>query len=357
MLADSVDMAAELLIPVWRIAAYVSMTLSIVASAWLLRACWRLPNQLFSRQLWHLAAADLAFSIVDPVFELGEREIWRSKDPPSYDAASRSTLHFFLVCICLVELEIAAGIAASALHSVAHQKKLARILPCNWLIATVCAVVDYVTQTDDNLDGNVAGGSPVMAVVMCTTFVLSVVLYIIAVLAVLHTPSPSAVIRRASTRALAYPPTFFITMLPVLLVYMNIVPSSSDSGFLDWCYPCAYSNGFVNAAVYGLQRRNICRRRMVTSPALERVPWERHPSPSFHVGFGAESCVSPYASPTITTATHPSEHSDNEGRLWAPFIATEDSVSTRSCTSAVLSSTRASGSLAPDCPDAGGVYA
>merc|ERR1711920_1193173 len=121
-----------------------------------------------------------------------------------------------------------------------------------------------------------------------------------------------------------------------------------------WCYPCAYSNGFVNAVVYGMQKRSICRRcRSGARPSLHRAPssWERHTSPSFHVGFGPESCVSPF-SPTITTVTQPSEHSEQEERLWAPFIAAEDGVSATSSTnagsSAAQTSTRASETAVPE---------
>merc|ERR1712066_285401 len=100
---------------------------------------------------------------------------------------------------------------------------------------------------------------------------------------------------------------------------MNIIPCSYDNTVFNWCLPCMYSNGFVNALVYGLQNKKVCskRRVLVNGDALQAPAPAL--SPSFHVGFGPESCVSPQE--TIMSCTHPSLESENEERvLWTQYI-------------------------------------
>lgn len=291
---------------------------SCLASAWLLCACWRSRHNLVTLQLWHLALADLGQSVVDPIYEICLATIWSSdsSNPPKmFTDISRTAAHFFLVSVCVVEVEIAAGIATSALHSTRASKSLARLLPWNWALSIMCAVLDFMTMhtkiiPDSHHD--VAGSSPVVAVIVCVSFFLSFVLYIIAVVAVTCIPSPSLVVGRASFRALAYPFGFMATLFPVTAIYMGIVPNACYMVWLKWAYPCLYSNGLVNATVYGLQTRFVALRRhdATEPPKIAEPRRDRVACGSFHVGFGEESLVSAEG-----VAAAPLQHHDNMEQL------------------------------------------
>ncbi|CAE7200917.1 unnamed protein product, partial [Symbiodinium pilosum] len=60
--------------------------------------------------------------------------------------------------------------------------------------------------------------------VLFANFVCTLCMYLTSLAAVLRTPSPSAVVRRASWRALAYPCGFLITAFPEWLLYARVIP-------------------------------------------------------------------------------------------------------------------------------------
>lgn len=176
----------------------------------------------------------------------------------------------------------------SALRWQRCPRVLARSLIISWMLAALIEVIDAVSARGD-LDHFAAA----VAVVLCTTFLLSLLMYVISMLAVLWTPSPSAVVRRASQRALAFPCSFLITVFPQWLLYIGMMPK--HHWFRHVATLAVYSNGWVNSAVYSWQNRHICgvdwrRVQRVGRHSQENGRSSRSSlGQSFHVGFGRVS--------------------------------------------------------------------
>ena len=79
-----------------------------------------------------------------------------------------------------------------------------------------------------------------VALVLCSSFVSSLFMYLVSILAVLWTPSPSTVVRRASWRALSFPFGFLLTVFPQWLVYTGL---KHDPVFGHLATLAVYSNG------------------------------------------------------------------------------------------------------------------
>lgn len=265
---------------VWLGVRLATLFCSVCGSCWLLRAAWK-PSYLFTRQLRHLAVADLGLSLVAPGYELG---LWLR----NITFISQCLFRFFLCTGCFIETEIAAGVMCSALRWQRCPRVLARSLIISWMLAALIEVIDAVSARGD-LDHFAAA----VAVVLCTTFLLSLLMYVISMLAVLWTPSPSAVVRRASQRALAFPCSFLITVFPQWLLYIGMMPK--HHWFRHVATLAVYSNGWVNSAVYSWQNRHICgvdwrRVQRVGRHSQENGRSSRSSlGQSFHVGFGRVS--------------------------------------------------------------------
>jgi len=217
------------------------------------------------------------------------------------------------------------GIMACSMRSLRGVEQLGSLLPFVWLIAGASAAISIPLQqvsmmTGLSIDGSrwndVYGVAPVMAWIIGICFVVAVALHVAAVAMIGCTTSPSSVVRQAFKRAFCFPIIFLITVLPVWLTYASFVTSPL---FVEWSAVCIYSNGWVNALVYGCQRARNLRSSAVhertisadalqgsgaagtpvqanapTRPGGECPPFRRQMSPgSFHVGFGRVSCVSP----------------------------------------------------------------
>lgn len=294
---------------------------------WALRV---LPSHLFNRQLWHLAVADIGLSAVYPLFQTMLATTWRGKQVSRMSARSfRMALHFWLFVVCLVEMQIAAGVATCAWHSPKGLGWLARALPFTWLLASGCAGLDMWLMDLDVAAAaggqyDIAGGAPVVAVVVGICFLGSVLLHAAAVVGVVRKPTPNAVIRRASMRALVFPCNFLITIFPAWIHYVT-----NDEFSVYWWLQLSgilmYSNGLVNAAVYGLQNRRIC--RCPCGAAVDSAGGNRLGGP-FIVAFGGESHLSAPNGSTMTStrasaASGVAPHgtlADPDHELWGAFI-------------------------------------
>lgn len=262
-------------------------------SSWLLRATCKQPTiYLFNCQLRHLAFADLCLSLVDPGYELAVWAIWPvgAGLPPLFNICCRGLFHALLCVVCFVEAQIAAGVLGSALHSQRCFSLLAKLLVFAWPAAAAVGAVDAVAMHLHTEGQRAFGFTKVLEVVLFTNFLLTLLMYLTSLVAVMRTPSPSAVVRRASLRALAYPCGFLITAFPDWLLYIRVIPENLWSGRLASL--AMYSNGWVNAAVYGCQNRHLCPGSRRTTPGLT-LQGRRGSSPSsplpllpsFHVGF------------------------------------------------------------------------
>ncbi|CAE8724876.1 unnamed protein product [Polarella glacialis] len=305
--------------PLGTVSHSVTCALGILGSAWLLRASWSLPPYLFNRQLRHLAAADLGLMLVDPTYELIIALCWpgKSQMPEPFVVTSRSLIHFFLFVVCIVETQIAAGVFASALHWRTWPRWLTRMLPFTWLVSAALAALDVMTMRTDVAGKDIGGAAWLVATVLGFAFLLSLFLYVATIMAVLWTPSPSAVVRRASRRALAFPCSFLATVLLPWLVYSGVVTSQSNSWMWHLAMLSLHCNGWVNAMVYGWQNRHICPGRgrpsdlRVGRSSLRRLGQQPFLAQSvdsvlssFHVGFGCESWVSAGTSLSASTLSH-----------------------------------------------------
>eukprot|EP00931_Biecheleriopsis_adriatica_P078180 TRINITY_DN51647_c0_g1_i1.p1 TRINITY_DN51647_c0_g1~~TRINITY_DN51647_c0_g1_i1.p1 ORF type:complete len:592 (+),score=88.50 TRINITY_DN51647_c0_g1_i1:57-1832(+) len=271
----------------------VTLAASAIGSCWLIRASWNLPPHLFNRQLRHLAAADLGMTLVDPCFELFIALLWSKEAhlPKAFAIGMRSLMHFFLFVVCAVETQIAAGVLSSSLRWQQCPRYLAAVLPFTWPVAVMFAACDAVTMATDIYGHDVAGSALATAIVICASFILSLLFYGASIVAVLWTPSPSAVVRRASRRALAFPCSFLATMFLPCLMYLGVIKGDVLCMIAVFTMYCI---GWVNAAVYGLQNRRLCRGMGASRQQPARCPEviAADISTSFHVGFSTESCRS-----------------------------------------------------------------
>ncbi|CAE7259055.1 unnamed protein product [Symbiodinium sp. KB8] len=278
---------------VWLVLRLAALGASVLGSSWLLRATCKQPTvYLFNCQLRHLALADLCLSLVDPGYELAVWAIWPvgAGLPPLFNICCRGLFHALLCVVCFVEAQIAAGVMGSALHSQRCFSLLAKLLVFAWPAAAAVGAVDAVAMHLHTEGQRAFGFTKVLEVVLFTNFLLTLLMYLTSLVAVLRTPSPSAVVRRASLRALAYPCGFLITAFPDWLLYIRVIPENVWSGRLASL--AMYSNGWVNAAVYGCQNRHLCPGSRLTTPGLA-LQGRRGSSPSsplpllpsFHVGF------------------------------------------------------------------------
>lgn len=305
-------------VPMWLYAIYYTPIVgSVLGSGWMLRATAMVPPHLFSRQLWHLALADLLMSLGPPVFAMVVPLLGRI-DPQVCNSLDdncmgvhlyRTATHYLHFTSCLIEAQVAAGVYACATRQTWHGV-LGKLLRYTWVFAVPLAIVDFWIMTVSTADQSifVVGPAPVAAVVCAVSFTVSTLFYIFTVKAVLLTPSPSAVVRRASRRALAYPLSFILTELPPCLQWMGVLQSAKSNMVLAMVVDMFfYSNGWLDATVYSIQNRHLCGlrptsvRTRFTSPLDEsNIPssasWRVRPGASgvlsFHVGFGAESCRS-----------------------------------------------------------------
>ncbi|CAE7457637.1 unnamed protein product [Symbiodinium sp. CCMP2456] len=278
---------------VWLVLRLAALGGSVLGSSWLLRATCKQPTiYLFNCQLRHLALADLCLSLVDPGYELAVWAIWPvgAGLPPLFNICCRGLFHALLCVVCFVEAQIAAGVLGSALHSQRCFSLLAKLLAFAWPAAAAVGAVDAVAMHLHTEGQRAFGFTKVLEVVLFTNFLLTLLMYLTSLVAVMRTPSPSAVVRRASLRALAYPCGFLITAFPDWLLYIRVIPENLWSGRLATL--AMYSNGWVNAAVYGCQNRLCSPGSRRTTPGLA-LQGRRGSSPSsplpllpsFHVGF------------------------------------------------------------------------
>ncbi|CAJ1409339.1 unnamed protein product [Effrenium voratum] len=270
---------------VWVMLRFALLFCSVVGSCWLLRAAWK-PCYLFTRQLRHLAIADLGLALAAPGCELGLM-IWAQCGLPDLSLFSRCLFRSFLCAGTLVETQIAAGVMCSALRWQSF-RALARLLPFTWFFAALVGAGDACSMRGSGHFSD-DGFAKVIALVMCVNFLLALLMYVTSIVAVLWTPAPSAVVRRASWRALAFPCGFMVTGFPQMLLYIGVFPQ--HGWFRHFATLAVYSNGWINAAVYSWQNRHLCgagiaRRAEQNSCSL---------APSFHVGFGRESRLFPQA--------------------------------------------------------------
>ncbi|CAE7257665.1 unnamed protein product, partial [Symbiodinium microadriaticum] len=320
---------------VWLVLRLAALGASVLGSSWLLRATCKQPTvYLFNCQLRHLALADLCLSLVDPGYELAVWAIWPvgAGLPPLFNICCRGLFHALLCVVCFVEAQIAAGVMGSALHSQRCFSLLAKLLVFAWPAAAAVGAVDAVAMHLHTEGQRAFGFTKVLEVVLFTNFLLTLLMYLTSLVAVLRTPSPSAVVRRASLRALAYPCGFLITAFPDWLLYIRVIPENVWSGRLASL--AMYSNGWVNAAVYGCQNRPGSR---LTTPGLA-LQGRRGSSPSsplpllpsFHVGFrvgdsrsflqtvsSEDPCAEARGDPALQASRHGRPFLPTEGGDWS----------------------------------------
>ncbi|OLP81544.1 hypothetical protein AK812_SmicGene37912 [Symbiodinium microadriaticum] len=233
----------------------------------------------------------------------------------------RGLFHALLCVVCFVEAQIAAGASRTeylrsdaardhfseakpeAFHDwipIASLPK-AKLLVFAWPAAAAVGAVDAVAMHLHTEGQRAFGFTKVLEVAAA-----SLLMYLTSLVAVLRTPSPSAVVRRASLRALAYPCGFLITAaaseavqkqreavrgsesteaFPDWLLYIRVIPENVSGRLASLamysngagptslpaaCRPLLFRflgaserclgglGGWVNAAVYGCQNRHLC---------------------------------------------------------------------------------------------------
>lgn len=270
----------------------VALILSAFGSAWLLWVCSPRSRHLSSRQLWHLGAANLLHTTVQLASEV--RAVSRGGLPSQTEAiGERAVIHFCLLAVCLVETLIAAGVTLSGIRDVGVARWLAKLTPCLWVVAAICEGVDAVSlkQTTEILpSGAVTGSCMVLGIVMGTCFLMSTVLYSVAIALLVRSSAPGVVTKRRSSQALIYLLVFFITTFPTWWIYINYseADKASKSQKYEWAdvlFSALFaSNGWLNAATRICQDRRLRFRRDSDIGEVD--------SASLCVGFGHVSTLS-----------------------------------------------------------------
>jgi len=237
---------------------FSALLASVLSSAWLMKACAPCSMLLSSRQLWHLGAADLAHATIQLMFSQVSQDLL-SLPPPSLQIAFyiRAGVHYCLITLCLVEVQIAATLATASLRNFNFAKWLGKALPYCWVLAAGLVVVDCSTLAKNTIvleNGIITGAAPVVAAVMAVCFVLTFMLYLLAVVKVTNLRCSQDVIWSTSFQALLYPLNFTITVFPTWFIHKSYI-KDYGRGLHHWVAAvCLDSNGWINALTYSWQR-------------------------------------------------------------------------------------------------------
>ncbi|CAE7248019.1 unnamed protein product [Symbiodinium sp. CCMP2456] len=237
---------------------FSALLASVLSSAWLMKACAPCSMLLSSRQLWHLGAADLAHATIQLMFSQVSQDLL-GLPPPSLQIAFyiRAAVHYCLITLCLVEVQIAATLATASLRNFNFAKWLGKALPYSWVLAAGLVVVDCSTLAKNTIvleNGIITGAAPVVAAVMAVCFVLTLMLYLLAVVKVTNLRCSQDVIWSTSFQALLYPLNFTITVFPTWFIHKSYI-KDYGRGLHHWVAAvCLDSNGWINALTYSWQR-------------------------------------------------------------------------------------------------------
>ncbi|CAE7306179.1 unnamed protein product [Symbiodinium natans] len=171
----------------------------------------------------------------------------------------RAGVHYCLITLCLVEVQIAATLATASLRNFNFANWLGKALPYSWVLAAGLVVADCSTLEQNTIvlrNGVITGAAPVVAAVMAVCFVLTFMLYLLAVVKVTHLRCSKAVVWSTSFQALLYPLNFTITVFPTWFIHKSYV-KDYGRGLHHWVAAvCLDSNGWINALTYSWQSVN-----------------------------------------------------------------------------------------------------
>mmetsp|Transcript_37577 Transcript_37577/g.70057 ORF Transcript_37577/g.70057 Transcript_37577/m.70057 type:complete len:281 (+) Transcript_37577:40-882(+) len=249
---------------IWSVGPWVefaALLASVLSSAWLTKVTAPCSMLLSSRQLWHLGAADLAHATIQLMFSQVLQDCL-DLPPPSIELAFyiRGAVHFCLITLCLVEVQIAATLAAASLRNFNIANWLGKVLPYSWAFAAGLVVLDSSTLEQNTIvlrSGVITGAAPVVAAVMATCFVLTFSLYLLAVVKVTNLRCSPDVVWSTSFQALLYPLNFTVTVFPTWFIHKSYV-KDYGRGLHHWVAAvCLDSNGWINALTYSWQSVNV----------------------------------------------------------------------------------------------------
>lgn len=236
---------------------FVALIASVLSSIWLVKVCSPVSALLSSRQLWHLGVADCVHALIQLLFsEIPHDFIFIN--PPSLKVAYhvRAAIHFCLITLCLVEVQIAATVATASYRNFSVATKLGKVLPYSWIVSAFLVVLDYSTlkqHTTVLSSGQITGSAPVVASVMAACFITTFTLYLLAVVQVTRMRCATNVVWQTSFQALLYPLNFTITVFPTWFIHKSYF-KDSGYGLHHWVAAvCLDSNGWINALTYGWQ--------------------------------------------------------------------------------------------------------
>ncbi|CAE6942535.1 unnamed protein product [Symbiodinium sp. KB8] len=183
-----------------------------------------------------------------------------TRDHPAHVLAGLTRLVVFAATIfadSLVEVQIAATLATASLRNFNFAKWLGKALPYSWVLSAGLVVVDCSTLAKNTIvleNGVITGAAPVVAAVMAVCFVLTLMLYLLAVVKVTNLRCSQDVIWSTSFQALLYPLNFTITVFPTWFIHKSYI-KDYGRGLHHWVAAvCLDSNGWINALTYSWQR-------------------------------------------------------------------------------------------------------
>eukprot|EP00913_Durusdinium_trenchii_P019509 g18339.t1 len=297
---------------VWLVLRLATLLCSVIGSCWLLRAAWK-PSYLFTRQLRHLAVADLGLSLVAPGYELG---MWLMPGLPKHIGYfSQSCFRGFLCSSCFIETQIAAGVMGSALRWQRCPKALASTLIISWVSAAGIGVGDVLSTHFSETDTFAV----VVAVVLCTTVLLSFLMYLISILA--PWPSPAASSSRSSHSG-----CFMLaslrkigsgTLLRLRSTAMAVSMQLCTAGRTDTSVPLWIGGARRQSDGFSFPRWCPRTWRARNGRSLRQDDSHSSLAQSFHVGFGRVSRLFPQtvSSGTLSDSSKPTETDTQEAQL------------------------------------------
>lgn len=242
---------------------------SLLSNIWLGWACSHGTHRLLKRQLFHQAVATLVFisvGILEIVaFETGgvydicpidrrQRAAHTRREIPWEASVCRVVAHSLFFVSCLAELHIAASIAAASRRRTRELQLLGVWLPAIWPLAAVYGITGAASVVDGQVMlRDVSQYDPLGASIVLACFVLTLVLYSLALQVSIMSNSPDVVLTRMRRRAMVYPTIFVVTGLPTCARYFELFTRCSSYG--QWSLIAETATGALNALAFAVLNR------------------------------------------------------------------------------------------------------
>lgn len=235
---------------------WLSVLGGIITQVWLMIVCTHGRPRLLKRQLYHQALASLLFDLMS----LPVGILHAVGDSPSSDdfygdlhdllltRILRACQHGLFFTICLVEVHIAASMAAASYRAPWALNRLKGSINYVWALSMVYFIESLLVSRLREEVMYVYAYDPIGSLLIILCFAATIALYVWADFMSRQTNSPDAVIQRIRRRATVYPLIFVVTGWPVCLRYFGIIDMYTTRGVLS--IALEHAAGILNAFAF-----------------------------------------------------------------------------------------------------------